>query len=152
MFSSIKSKLKIRTFPVGNLAKYSLVMFVSPNTKLGHVLTFAPEYSAAIKTLKALKLSGYVNKVWKNMGYFENMYLKQQNLSTYASNHDVFVQFWKISNCRNFSTCAWREGPGEKEWVLEQSRKIQSHINSWEKLNNSGSRSTSIEEFKKLCP
>ena len=80
------------------------------------------------------------------------MYLQQQNQSTYASNHDVFVQFWKISNCRNFSTCAWREGPGEKEWVLEQSRKIQSHINSQEKLNNSGSRSTSIEVFKKLRP
>jgi hypothetical protein len=47
-------------------------MFVSPNTKLGHVLTFAPEYSAAIKTLKALKLSGYVNKVPPTMMYLCN--------------------------------------------------------------------------------
>lgn len=51
------------TFPVGNLAKNSLLALVSPKTKFGQILTLAPEYSAAISTFCALKLSGYVYRV-----------------------------------------------------------------------------------------
>ena len=57
---------KCLTLPVGNLAKNSLVVLVSPKTKFDAVLTLAPEYSAAISTFHARKLSGYVYKVCKN--------------------------------------------------------------------------------------
>ena len=135
MFSSIKSKIKIRTFPVGNLAKYSLVMFVSPNTKLGHVLTFAPEYSAAIKTLKALKLSGYVNKVWKKYGSF-----LEHVLATTKSKY-LRLQPWCICAIlknfklpKFFNVCltwrTWRKGMkvrtiSKNSKSYKQSRKVQ---------------------------
>lgn len=53
------------TFPDGNLAKNSFETLVSPKTKLAAFLILAPEYSAAIRTFHARKLSGYVYKVWK---------------------------------------------------------------------------------------
>ena len=46
------------TFPVGNFARNSLELLVSPNTNLSQTLIDAPENSAAINALKALKLSG----------------------------------------------------------------------------------------------
>lgn len=55
-----------RTFPSGNLERNSGVLFVSPNTNSGGSLTTliaAPLYWAAINTLAALKLSGYVYSV-----------------------------------------------------------------------------------------
>lgn len=38
------------TLPVGNLARNSLELLVSPKTKLEANLTLAPEYSAAMST------------------------------------------------------------------------------------------------------
>ena len=45
------------TFPSGNFLRKSGDVLVFPNSKSA-VFTFDPLYSAAIKTLKALKLSG----------------------------------------------------------------------------------------------
>ena len=59
-----------RTFPDGNFARNSLVVLVSPNTNLSEILTCAPLYWAAMRALKARKLSGYVYRVWKNYIYF----------------------------------------------------------------------------------
>lgn len=53
------------TLPVGNFFRKVADLFVSPKTKSEATLTFAPEYSAAMRALKARKFSGYVYKVCK---------------------------------------------------------------------------------------
>ena len=57
------------TFPSGNLDRNSGVLLVCPNINSGGsetVLILISLYSAAIRILNALKLSGYVYRVYRN--------------------------------------------------------------------------------------
>jgi hypothetical protein len=50
-FTTSSFYCSILTFPVGNFFRYSALLLVSPNTKLGATVTAAPEYLAAISAL-----------------------------------------------------------------------------------------------------